>query len=193
MRLVLSAVCCLFVAACATRAPVPVSSPSHDWETRSQELQGAGRWQLNGRAAVAYGTQGWQAALDWHQEGAGAELHLAGPLGIGAQVIKQSPQGLSLNGAPPSSTALKQLQDTLGFELPLSNLRYWLLGVPDPRDGFDLQRNAQDRAQHLAQDGWNVDYERYMPVAGDVLPARIVLTRAGVRVRIVADHWDLKP
>jgi outer membrane lipoprotein LolB len=86
-----------------------------------------------------------------------------------------------------------QLQDRLGFELPLDDLRYWLLGVPAPNEAFDLTRNEQDRAQHLVQDGWSIDYDRYMAASGDVLPAHIVLSRGDVRVRVVVDHWDISP
>jgi outer membrane lipoprotein LolB len=85
---------------------------------------------------------------------------------------------------------VSQLQDRLGFELPIQNLRYWLLGVPDPSAPFELARNDQDRAQSLSQAGWRVVYDRYAPVEGDVLPARVILSREDVRVRVVIDHWD---
>jgi outer membrane lipoprotein LolB len=160
------------------------------WDQRSANLQRADEWQLAGRAAVAVGTQGWQASLDWHQRGVAAEMHLAGPLGVGALVLKQTPAGLSLNGAPPSDAVLLQLQERLGFELPLTNLRYWLLGVPDPRSAFDLTRNDQDRAAQLTQAGWAVTYDKYVVVGADWLPARIVLVRDAVRVRIAVDHWE---
>ncbi len=186
----LTAACCLVaMSACvSTRTQLP-----GEWTTRVQELQHAGTWTLEGRAAVAAGSQGWQASLDWRQRAASSELHLSGPLGIGAQVISQTPSGLSINGAAPSADALAQLQDRLGFALPLGDLRYWLLGVPAPNDTFDLTRNEQDRAQHLVQDGWSIDYDRYVAASGDVLPAHIVLTRDNVRVRIVVDHWDIRP
>jgi outer membrane lipoprotein LolB len=157
------------------------------------DLQRLASWQLGGRAAVAFGTQGWQASLDWRQSGDAAEVHLSGPLGIGAMVLERTPDGLSLNGAPPSDAVMAQLQDRLGFELPLDHLRYWLLGVPDPASAFEVKRNDQDRAVQLTQDQWTIDYDRYMPVDGDLLPAHLVLSReGGVRVRIVVDHWQEK-
>ena len=177
---------CSALAACATVRPLP--PPSVTWEQRVTDLQQAGAWQLDGRAAVAIGTQGWQATLNWRQSGSFAEVHLAGPFGIGALVLKQGPDGLSLNGAPPSDAVLSQVHDKLGFELPLDNLHYWLLGVPNP--AFDLSRNDQDRAKSLSQAGWTVAYDRYSPVAGDLLPSRLVLSRGDVRVRIVIDHWN---
>jgi outer membrane lipoprotein LolB len=190
LRLLTAACCLVALSACVSTRP---QQPTGEWSMRVAALQHANVWTLEGRAAVAAGTQGWQASLDWRQGAGSSELHLAGPLGIGAQVIKQTPNGLSINGAAPSAAALAQLQDRLGFELPIDALRYWLLGVPDPNDTFDLQRNDQDRAQHLVQAGWSIDYDRYMAASGDVLPAHIVLTRDDVRVRIVVDHWDMRP
>ena len=187
MRRALTLVCCCALTACVTTRPPPPSSP---WEPRVGELQNAGNWQLDGRAAVAVGTQGWQATLNWRQAETIAEVHLSGPFGIGALVLKQTPAGLSLNGAPPSDAVLSQLQEKLGFDLPIENLHYWLLGVPDPGSTYELSRNEQDRAKTLNQAGWIIAYDRYMPIAGDVLPQRLVLTRADVRVRIIIDHWD---
>lgn len=187
-RLVVLFGCCAALTACVTTRPALAPAP---WDQRLVGLQQANSWQLDGRAAVAVGAQGWQASLNWRQRGAAAELHLAGPLGVGAVVLKDGPEGLSLNGAPPSDAVLGQLQDRLGFSLPLDNLRYWLLGVPDPSSTFDLARNDQDRAQQLTQAGWSVTYDRYMQVNGDWLPARLVLTREGVRVRIAVDHWTM--
>jgi outer membrane lipoprotein LolB len=187
MRRALTLIGCCALAACATTRTV---APSTKWEQRAGELQGAGDWQLDGRAAVALGSQGWQATLTWRQMESRAELHLAGPFGIGALVLKQTSEGLSLNGAPPSDAVESLVQEKLGFALPIENLHYWLLGVPNPQSTFDLSRNDQDRAKALSQAGWSIAYDRYMPVAGDLLPARLVLTSGDVRVRIVIDHWD---
>jgi outer membrane lipoprotein LolB len=152
-------------------------------------LQQSTSWQLDGRAAVAVGSQGWQASLLWHQSPDLSAVHLTGPFGVGALVLELRSGQLWLNGAPPSDAVLAQVQARLGFDPPLSALRYWVLGVPDPAAAFDLTRNAADRAQRLVQEDWTVNYERYAPVDGDVLPDRMVLTREGVRVRIVVDHW----
>jgi outer membrane lipoprotein LolB len=187
MQRVLLLAFCSALAACATIRPLP---PAVKWEQRAGELQHADTWQLDGRAAVAVGKQGWQATLNWQQSGILAEVHLAGPFGIGALVLKQGPDGLALNGAPPGADVLSQVQSKLGFELPIENLHYWLLGVPNPAAAAVVLRNDQDRAMSLTQAGWSIAYDRYMPVAADVLPARLVLSRDDVRVRIIIDHWD---
>ncbi len=187
MRRALTLIGCCALAACATTRIAP---PSAQWQARAAELQNAGEWQLDGRAAVALGQQGWQATLSWRQMDSSAEVHLAGPFGIGALVLKQTPEGLSLNGAPPSDAVESLAREKLGFDLPIENLHYWLLGVPNPAAAFELSRGDQDRAKVLSQAGWSIAYDRYMPAAGDVLPARLVLTAGDVRVRIVIDHWN---
>ena len=191
-RLILLAACAAVLAGCAALHPKgpPPAAPSASWDERRKDLQQATRWDLDGRAAVALGQQGWQASLNWRQTGADSELHLAGPLGIGALTIKVTPAGLSLNGAPPSDAVVAQLQDRLGFELPLDNLRYWVLGIPDPNTPFELTRNAQDRAARLSQAGWNIEYDDYMASDGDLLPKRLVLTHTDARVRIAVDRWE---
>ena len=156
-------------------------------------MQKLASWQLDGRAAVAVGTQGWQATLIWRQRQNLAEVHLSGPLGIGALVLKRTPDGISLNGGPPSEAGLAQLQERLGFDLPIDRLRYWLLGVPDPSAAYALEHNAQDRALRLTQADWTIDYDRYMSAGGDSLPAHLVLNHEGVRVRIAVERWEFPP
>lgn len=192
LRLGSLVLCCVVLVACVTTRPAPVNLTAR-WEERVAALQALNLWQLDGRAAVAVGTQGWQATLDWRQRGDSSEVHLSGPFGVGAVVLKRTAAGLSLNGAAPSDAVLGQLQEKLGFELPLDHLRFWLLGVPDPSVASELKRGDQDRALQLIQDGWSVDYDRYIPSNGDVLPAHLVLNREGVRVRIAVDHWDVRP
>ena len=188
-RALLPLLCCAVLAACAT-APHRAAAPAGAaWEQRVADLQKLDSWVLDGRAAVAVGTQGWQATLNWKERADSAEVHLSGPLGVGAMVLKRTPAGISLNDSPPSDAALAQLQERLGFELPIDHLRFWLLGVPDPSGAFELRRNDQDRAAQLQQDAWTIDYDHYMPFDGDLLPAHLVLNREGVRVRIAVDHW----
>lgn len=176
-----------------TRPQSPVPTPTVAWPERVQTLQQAAEWRVQARAAAAVGTQGWQASLTWTQHGSDSELHLSGPLGMGASVLRLTSAGLSLNDAPPSPDAVARLQDQLGFDLPMQALRYWLLGVPDPGSASEVTRNRSDRAQTLSQEGWTIDYDRYQAVRGDLLPAHLVLHRDAVRVRVAVDRWDLTP
>jgi outer membrane lipoprotein LolB len=183
----------LLLGACAGLRPPAPATALVAWDQRLPALQRASEWSLQGRAAASAGTQGWQASLTWRQAGSSSELHLAGPLGVGASVLRLTPDGLSIDGASAGSDAERLLQDRLGMDLPLASLRYWILGVPDPGSACEITRNAQDRAQRLVQSGWTIDIGRYLPVGRDWLPGQLTVARDAVRLRIAVDHWEFPP
>ena len=82
-RAFLPLLCCALLAACVSTRRVPAPAEA-TWEQRVFALQRLESWTLDGRAAVAVGTQGWQATLNWRQNRDSAEVHLSGPLGVGA-------------------------------------------------------------------------------------------------------------
>jgi outer membrane lipoprotein LolB len=181
----------LVLSACATLRPASERGATPPaWDVRLATLQHAAQWSLDGRAAASVDRQGWQASLSWRQLDTTAELHLAGPLGVGATSLRFGPQGLSVDGTAPRDDIGEALQARLGVALPLASLRYWLLGVPDPGSDAVVTRNDADRASRMVQAGWTIDIGRYMAVAGDSLPAQLSLQRDAVRVKLAIDRWE---
>lgn len=185
----------LFVlAGCQT---VPIGpAPSQAWSVRRQSLQTLSRFGLNGRVAVAVGNQGFNAGLRWMQSAAVTHLTLTGPLGAGGVEVTADGDDLTVvtsSGKRLGNAAARtELEDKLGFEPPLTSLRYWVLGVPDPGAGAAAsQLDSQQRLTRLTQEGWQVDYTSYMPVGAEWLPRLLTLSREGVRVRMVVDGWQL--
>jgi outer membrane lipoprotein LolB len=181
------------LAACQT---VPVApAPSLAWSVRRPALQNLARFGLNGRVAVAVGRQGFNAGLRWAQSGGMTHLALMGPLGAGGVEVTADGADLSVvtsNGKRLGSGAARaELEDKLGFEPPLTSLRYWVLGVPDPAAPASVQLDSQQRLMQLTQEGWRVDYTAYMPVGAEWLPRLLTLQRQDVRVRMVVDAWQL--
>jgi outer membrane lipoprotein LolB len=171
------------------------------------ELQARDHFALKGRVAVAAGKDGFNASLHWSQNGSRSNVSLEGPLGAGGVQISADGDKLSIvtshGDRLDSDAARTELVTRLGFDPPLGSLRYWVLGVPDPatpsKEAVDPQ---QQRLQSLRQDGWEIDYNSYMPAAGGGgvntsaagasvwLPSRMTVQRAGVRVRLVVDGWS---
>ena len=181
------------ITACQT---VPVSpAPSVAWSVRRPALQSLGRFGLNGRVAVAVGKQGFNAGLRWSQAGALTRLALTGPLGAGGVEVTADGGDLSVVTSSGkrlgSADARAELEDKLGFEPPLTSLRYWVLGVPDPGAPASVQLDSQQRLTQLTQEGWQVEYTAYMPVGAEWLPRLLTLRREDVRVRMVVDGWHL--
>lgn len=162
---------------------------------RRPALQSLDRFGLSGRVAVAVGRQGFNAGLRWKQAAAVTHLALTGPLGAGGVEVTADGGNLSVvtsSGKRLGNTdARAELEDKLGFEPPLTSLRYWVLGVPDPGSSASVQLDSQQRLTELTQDGWRIEYSAYVPVGAEWLPRLLTLRRENVRVRMVVDGWQL--
>ena len=183
----------LALAACQT---VPVApAPSLAWSVRRPALQTLSRFGLNGRVAVAVANQGFNAGLRWTQTATVTHLALTGPLGAGGVEVTADGSDLSVVTSSGkrlgAAEAHAELEDKLGFEPPLTSLRYWVLGVPDPNAPASLRLDSQQRLTELTQDGWRIDYSAYMSVGAEWLPRLMTLRREDVRVRMVVDGWQL--
>ena len=188
----------LAVAALAGCRTAPVSlPPGAGWEARRPQLQALAHFELKGRVAVAAGNEGFNASLHWIQDGARSQLFLAGPLWVGGAEVSASGKELNLVTSRgehlDSAAAHAALAARLGFDPPLSSLRYWVLGVPDPSAPANAALDPQaQRLSALTQAGWRIDYTEYRAVGADVLPARLTLQRDTVRVRLLVDDWQLQ-
>lgn len=183
----------LALAGCQT---VPVApAPTIAWNVRRPALQNLERFHLAGRVAVAVGKQGFDAGIRWAQAGAVTRLALTGPLGAGG--VEVTADGTDLTVVTSSgkrlgaAAARAELRDELGFEPPLASIRYWVLGVPDPAAPASVRLDSQQRLTELTQNGWQIDYASYMPAGAEWLPRLLTLQRAGVRVRMIVERWQL--
>jgi outer membrane lipoprotein LolB len=183
----------LLLSGCAT-LPRPAGAPL-PWAQRLVALQAIGQFDLQGRLAAANGTEGFSAGLRWHQQDDHAVIDLTAPLGFGAAHIEQSAMNLQLTTSKgqvlDSAAASDELRATLGFDPPLTSLRFWILGASDPKTSAQEFLDAEQRLAHLEQDGWQVDYADYVLVQQQWLPRRLSVTRGALRLRIVIDNWQL--
>jgi len=160
-----------------------------------QLLRDVDHFTLSGRLAASNGSQGVSAGLQWQQQGTDAQLSLTGPLGIGGarvqltdgQVSIITGDGRRLAGAAAGA----QLAALLGFDPPLRSLRYWVLGVSDPLMSAAPSLDTRQRLTQLRQDGWRIDYDEYLPVAGQWLPRRLTLSHDDLRLKLVINAWQL--
>jgi len=170
-------------------APMP-------WAERRARLQALDPYQLTGRVAVAAGSEGFSAHLEWTQQGDRSTLQLNGPLGIGGLHVISDGSALDVETSKgqrlASDEARAELEEKLGFDPPLASLRYWLVGAPDPARPAIETLGADQRLAGLVQDGWQIAYTSYLDAGGYALPRRMSMRRGDVRVRLVVDRWRLR-
>lgn len=183
----------LLASGCATLPP----PGEGDWTARREALQALDDWTLTGRVAVAAGAQGFSGGLRWRQAGARAEIDMRGPLGATALAIRVDGEAITVTDGSGTTLggeeARRITREYIGAPLPLSELRYWLLGAPAPGSAFRETLGADARLAALEQAGWQVRYTRYGAAGAQVLPERMELTAGEVRLRLAVSGWRLAP
>ena len=182
--------------ACRTVPPGAIRGPGADapWPVQRAALDQLDRYGLQGRVAVAANGQGFSASLRYAQKKShAANLSLDGPLGIGGlrvdvdgeAVAIATSRGEKLDGRE----ARAELERRLGFELPLQELRWWLLGVPAPGESAI---NAADDGEirDFTQNGWRVSIAARVAGLGFSLPRRLTAEREGARMKLLVDRWQ---
>jgi outer membrane lipoprotein LolB len=155
------------LSACAS-APTTPSLPG-----RAVDPSRVAEWVASGRLAVAVGREGGSGSFTWRQHAAVTDLQVRGPLGAGALQIV--------------------VDGDSGADLPLAELRYWVLGLAAPGSQSHVEQRAQSPLRIIEQAGWNVSYQQFRAAAGWLVPARLTASSGSASIRIIVDDWDLPP
>ena len=193
------------MALCACEV-LPTQSPQtlateQSWRVRQQALSALNVWSLSGRIAIQTPTEGWHAALSWEQRGESYAIQLSSPLGQGAMQLSGDPAHVTLRTAAGEDSAQDPetlLEKQLGWRLPVSGLRYWVLGLSDPGMPLEHQElDDQGRLIRIRQSGWDIEFRRYAPGGRVDLPDKLFLNNSGaephLEVRMVVENWILQP
>lgn len=184
------------LAGCRTVPPAVVVGPGADapWPQQRAALEKLDRYGLNGRVAVAANGQGFSAGMRYSQLPRGSSLALDGPLGIGGIRVELDGQefqvatsrGEKLDG----DAARAELERRLGFALPLTELRWWLLGIPAPGEATLDQDGGDGEIRGFRQGGWQVSITARAPGLGFALPRRLTAEREGTRLKLLVERWQ---
>jgi outer membrane lipoprotein LolB len=184
----------LVLAGCAT-TPESVDLPVlDDWETRSEVLANVRDWEFKGRIAVKAGDDGFNGKFNWTQQDDAFNATVGGPLGIGTVLIESDGRSVMLTDEDGVKTVLKDAETELhwryGWTIPVSSLRYWALGIPDPQlPAAETELDDNGRLVRLEQSGWIVEISRYREGGGQQMPQILSATNPDTRVRMVIDRW----
>jgi len=183
--------CALGLAGCAALEPRAILERPAGTAAEGLPL----RFELSGRIAVRQEERGFSGNLRWQHRPGRDELLLLTPLGQGVAHILREPgearltAGESQHVAPDAETLTEQL---LGWRLPLSGLSWWALGSNAPGSSSRVELDSGGRIARLAQDGWDIEYLRYVVVDGRELPKSLAARRQGLEIKLSVDEWNLE-
>lgn len=187
----------VLLAACASRPPVDTPPP----DTLAERVAAVGSldgWTLTGRAALRHEDRSGSLNISWVQTGEAYHVRLYAPLGAGGLSLKGRPgqvsletsEGLSDQADSPEALVYRHTR----LRLPVTALRYWLLGVPAPDgDRTAMDVNGDGLLAGFEQFGWRVSYPDYTVAAGLAMPRKVFIERDDAYVRLVVQQWRLNP
>ncbi|HAI69110.1 MAG TPA: outer membrane lipoprotein LolB [Gammaproteobacteria bacterium] len=155
-------------------------------------------WRLKGRIAISTDSESWTASVYWQQQGSAYQLRLNLPLGQGALLLEADDKGVIMRTADnqtyKAANADALMADVLKLEMPVTDLQFWIRGIPAPHSSPDRYLlNDKKQLRHLQQDGWFITYLHYVNVEGIALPKRMLLENQSFKVKIAILEWEINP
>lgn len=185
----------LFLTSCSTAPITPDRTAA--WERRQTELRALDSWQVNSSIAVKGDKGAWSARVFWQQQPTTYQLRFNVAGGQGVVLLDGTPTQVQMRTADrqqfvaPTPDIL--MKDVLKVDVPVSFLRYWIRGIPSPKERVaDYQLNENNQLSYLRQVGWKVEFTDYSNVQGYSLPQRLILENDEFKVKILISQWQLK-
>lgn len=153
-------------------------------------------WQVRGKLSIVDKQQAVTGYLTWSQEYDEYDLFLSGPFGQGSSHLIGNSQyaSLSVGGkdAVLADTAEQLMQQHLGWQFPVLDLRYWVKGQASPNSAATEVRNSIGLLESLQQHGWQVHFSRYQYRGNTWLPGRIKISGHQLKFTFVIKEWTIR-
>jgi outer membrane lipoprotein LolB len=164
------------------------------WQAHKQQIAQLDGWQINGKIGIRSPRDSGSATLFWLQRQDYYDIRLSGPLGGGAARLTGRPGDILLEvanrGRYQAESPEALLREQLRLELPVSNLLWWIRGLPAPESKSRITLDGASHLARLEQDGWQVEYLSYTEQNGYALPDRLKLHGQDLEVTLVIKDWQ---
>lgn len=194
MRLASFLIIAALLSGCSGLTPQePTPLTARPWSEHYQALLAADNWQLSGKIGIRSHQENHSANLFWQQRQQHYLIELSGPLGQGGARIEGDKDGISIDiaGEEPlwAATPEALMEQTLGWQFPVQDLRYWVRGIPAPSTPYTLSFK-QKLAHKITQNNWEISYLRYNYKDNYAFPEKIIISQNDLRLTIIAKEWQ---
>ena len=179
---------------CVTLTPVP---PAEDadllWQTRSEYLYEQ-HWTAHLALIGVTDQQKFKTRAVWEQQGERYTIKLRDFIGRTVAVIDGSPNGVKVKTSKgqhfQGDSAEQLIQELFDIHIPVTGMRYWLLGLPAPNAKVDmLALNDQGLADQLEQQGWAMSYPYYLNNDPFKMPSQILFDYEDIDLTVKVSQW----
>jgi outer membrane lipoprotein LolB len=164
-------------------------------EQRERDLADTDHWTLEGRLSVSDGKDSGSGGLIWHQDGERYDFTVRAPVTGRSFRLSGGPDGAELEGLDggtrrgPDAESL--MASTVGWQIPMTELKRWVLGLRANAGTADIAFGADRLPSRLVQDGWTVDYKQWDASRTPPMPTRVFAEKPPFKVRLSVESWSL--
>ena len=162
---------------------------------RQMALSRINHWTIAGATSVIHNKKGDSANYQWVQDGANYQIKLAGALNVGATTVRGGQGWVRVTRGSgqvyKGINANALLKDAVGWPLPVSQLVYWVRGMPAPVAYSNQQVDASGRLASLTQLGFDITWSRYVSVGAVELPRWVVMQKPGFKIKLLVRTWQV--
>jgi outer membrane lipoprotein LolB len=182
----------LLIVGCAVQRGIGLPDLS-DWNARTRTLASLMDWQFKGRIGVSTGNEGFNGELRYSQIDNGFRAMVSGPLGFGTIRLEGYGRSITVIDKDGEEWILTDpeidLHNMYGWTIPVTNLRFWVLGIPNPTMPADTEFNEDGLLVSLKQDTWLIKITQYRDGGGQLMPRRLSAISGENKIRLVIDNW----
>lgn len=186
-----------FIVSCAHS---PKVIPPPNIQAHQAQVEVISDWQITGKLGVRSKSDSGSASIRWQQSPQSFHIYLSGPLGQKRMEIEGDAKQVELrqNGQPTikAKSAEALIRKASGWTVPVSQLNYWVRGIPAPMARIThLEQNEEGFIGLLQQAGWTLRYSNYrdQPFNGQplALPGKIIVEYKDIRLTMIIREWKL--
>ncbi len=187
---------CALSACVSMKLPTTAQSPfkKQSFAQRRQSLKQITQWNIDGAFSFQQKGRAAIAAYKWKQNENRYLLQVHSSLDIYSVKITGSPGHVTLWQSDhkhfTAQSPERLMQKRLGWSLPISNLNYWIRGLPAPLK-YTAKFDAYGHITQLQQDAWHITFSNYITVNNVDLPRTLRISSPNLKMKIVVKHWQL--
>lgn len=197
MRLVqyLIIICVLTALTGCTPPPVKYDADEkeavyRDFQVTQEQLTD---WEMNARFAVSTQGKAYSGTIRWVNKGENYSIKLSGPLDQGAVILTGDPTGVTLKDTQgyegSARTPEAMLTRYTQYEMPISGLRYWVIGLPTPDVFPVLKLSHQGYPTEMMNGEFRIEYQYFREVNEYLLPKKIIIHHPQMKVTLSVYEW----
>lgn len=169
---------------------VSPEKPAGEYQlSNMQYLQQQKEWLLEGRLALVNEKDSVSVTINWRHSELRDDIELVGPLAQGRVKISVTPDEVAVDDGDDPQVFYGPVNDVLaeqlGVDLPVDSLKFWVLGVNDPRQVYSEQPFG------FYQGSWLVRFREMQVVNTHTLPKKMTAEKDKTRIKLIVDQWVL--